>query len=89
MPLLKRIRRLLLWLLPTSLAGVGTLGIMLFRQALQADSGAVWLAGWVVAFVVGVPVSIVVLALAGAIRGHAGSRAIVPMAGEKIPGAGQ
>ena len=86
---LRQIRRILLILLPILLAVVVGLGVVVFRQAAHAGNGEAWAAAWVLAFVVGLPVTLVILALAGARQERAKMSRIVPFTGEKIPGAGQ
>ena len=86
---LRQIRRLLLMLLPLMLAMLVWLGVVLFRAAAHTGNGEAWAVAWMLAFVVGLPVTLVALAIAGAVQGHAGVSTIVPFAGEKIPGAGQ
>jgi hypothetical protein len=41
------------------------------------------------AFVVGLPIGLVILAVAGALQRQADLPGIIPATGEKIPGAGQ
>jgi hypothetical protein len=63
--------------------------VLLFRAAAHTGSGEAWAVAWMLAFVVGLPVTLVALAIAGAMQGHAGISTIVPFTGEKIPGVGQ
>jgi hypothetical protein len=86
---LRQIRRILLLLLPVLLAVVVGLGVVVFNEALHTGHGEAWAAAWVLAFVVGLPVTLVILALAGAMQAHARAPTIIPIVGEKIPGAGQ
>jgi hypothetical protein len=86
---LRQIRRILLMLLPILLAALVVLGMVVFREAMHAGRGEAWAAAWVLAFVVGLPVTLVLLAIAGAMQEHARISGIVPVTGEKIPGAGQ
>jgi hypothetical protein len=86
---LRQIRRILLMLLPILLTVLVGLGAVVFREAAHTGSGEAWAAAWVLAFVVGLPVTLVMLALAGAVQEHAKGSRIVPLMGEKIPGAGQ
>jgi hypothetical protein len=65
------------------------LGMAAFRQALSIGSAEVWLMAWVLAFVVGLPVLVVLLAVLGAAQLHPPRFRIIPFAGVKIPGAGQ
>jgi hypothetical protein len=86
---LRQIRRILLMLLPLMLAMPVGLGVLLFRAAAHAGNGEAWAVAWMLAFVVGLPVTLVALAIAGALQGHAGASRIVPFTGEKIPRVGQ
>jgi hypothetical protein len=45
--------------------------------------------GWVLAFLVGMPLLVLGLAIAGAVQNHRHWFGLVPNAGEKIPGMGQ
>jgi hypothetical protein len=86
---LRQIRRILLMLLPLMLAMPVGLGVLLFRAAAHTGNGEAWAVAWMLAFVVGLPVTLVALAIAGALQGHAGASRIVPFTGEKIPRVGQ
>jgi hypothetical protein len=86
---LRQIRRLLLLLLPVLLALVVGLGVVFFRVALHTGNGEAWAAAWMLAFVVGLPVTLVFLAIAGAMQAHARVSRVVPFPGEKIPKVGQ
>jgi hypothetical protein len=86
---LRQIRRILLMLLPLMLAMPVGLGVVLFLAAARTGNGEAWGVAWMLAFVVGLPVTMGALAIAGAMQGHAGGSRIVPFAGEKIPGVGQ
>lgn len=89
MPAPQRFRLALLPLVPAALAVLVWLGISAFREALAQGGGAAWLMAWALAFLVGMPVLVPVLALAGAAQRRAHRHPFVPNAGEKIPGAGQ
>jgi len=86
---LRQIRRILLMLLPLMLAMPVGLGVLLFRAAAHTGNGEALAVAWMLAFVVGLPVTLVALAIAGALQGHAGASRIVPFTGDKIPRAGQ
>ena len=86
---LRQIRRILLMLLPLMLTMPVGLGVLLFRAAAHAGNGEAWAVAWMLVFVVGLPVTLVALAIAGALQGHAGASRIVPFTGDKIPRAGQ
>jgi len=86
---LRQIRRILLMLLPLMLAMLVWLGVVLLRAAVHTGNGEAWAVAWMLAFVVGLPVALVALAIAGAMHGHVGASKIVPFTGEKIPGVGQ
>lgn len=89
MPAPQRLRLALLPLVPAALALLVWLGLSAFREALAQGGGAVWLMAWALAFLVGMPVLVLALALAGAAQKRARRRVFVPNAGEKIPGVGQ
>lgn len=72
-------------MLPPALFGLGWLGLVVFRQALQAGWRDALLAAWTLAFVVGLPIALVLLAVAGRTRQAPGSARIIPSAGGKIP----
>jgi hypothetical protein len=86
---LRQIRRILLMLLPLMLAMPVGLGVLLFRAAAHAGNGEAWAVAWMLAFVVGLPVTLVALAIAGAMQGHAGISTIVPFTGENFPETGK
>jgi hypothetical protein len=44
---------------------------------------------WVLALLVGMPLLVLVLAVAGAVQRHDLIRTLIPYSGENIPGAGQ
>ena len=79
----------LLPLLPISLAALVWLGSVAFRLALDAGAGEAMLMAWVLAFVVGLPVLIVLLAVIGALQAHHRGPRIIPIMGVKIPGVGR
>ena len=76
-------------LLAATLSVLVGLGMTAFRQALAVGSAEAWLMAWVLAFVVGLPVLVVLLAVLGAVQRYAPRLRIIPLAGVKIPGAGQ
>jgi len=93
----QRFRLAILPLLPVALAALVWLGISAFRAALAQGGDAVWLMAWVLAFLVGMPLLVLGLAVAGELQLH-GPRvrsalplpdAGIPNAGVKIPKAGQ
>ena len=65
------------------------LGLAAFRQALSVGSAETWLMAWMLAFVVGLPVLVVLLAVVGAAQRNASRFRIIPFMGVKIPAAGQ
>ena len=85
----QRIRLAFLPLLPAALAVLVWLGFSAFREALTQGGGAVWLMAWVLAFLVGMPLLVLFLAVAGALQTHGHRHWVIPHAGEKIPGTGQ
>lgn len=72
-------------LLPPALFVLGWLGLAAFRQAIGAGPGAALLMAWTLAFVVGLPVMLVLLAVTGRPRARRPGPAIVPLKGGKIP----
>ena len=85
----QRLRLAFLPLLPAALAVLVWLGFSALREALAQGGGAAWLMAWVLMFLVGMPLLVLVLAIAGALQ-HRGQRPwFVPNPGEKIPGTGQ
>ena len=65
------------------------LGFFAIGEAVGHGAGPAWLMVVVVAFLVGMPLLVLGLAVAGAVQRHDLIRAFVPNSGETIPGAGQ
>jgi hypothetical protein len=82
-------RKFSLAILPISLAALVWLGAIAFQLALDAGAAEAMLMAWVLAFIVGLPVLIVLLAVLGAAQAHARRSGIIPIVGVKIPGAGR
>ena len=89
MSLRRPLRILAALLLTVTLSVLVGLGMAAFRQALGLGSAEPWLMAWMLAFVVGLPVLVVLLAVLGAAQRFAPRLRIIPLAGVKIPGAGQ
>src|SRR5688500_3889096 len=89
MSLRRPLRILAALLLAATLSVLVGLGMAAFRQALTVGGGEAWLVAWVLAFVVGLPVLVVLLAVPGAAQRYALRVRIIPLVGGKIPGAGQ
>ena len=89
MSVVQRTRLFVLPLLIAELAVLGWLGFIAISQAIASDNGQAWLMAWVLAFLVGMPLLVLVLAVAGALQRHDLARSLVPYSGENIPGAGQ
>jgi hypothetical protein len=89
MPRSRTLRLLLLPLLPAGLAVLGWLGSAALAEGLRAGGSEAWLMAWVLAFLVGLPVLIVALAITGALQSRRPWAHIVPQSGEKIPRTGQ
>ena len=85
----QRIRLAFLPLLPVALAVLVWLGFSALREGLSLGGGEAWLMGWVLAFLVGMPLLVLGLAIAGAVQNHRHWLGLVPNAGEKIPEMGQ
>jgi hypothetical protein len=75
----------LLPLLPVALFVLACLGFVAFQQAHGAGRGMALLMGWTLVFVVVLPVSLVLLAVAGRPHPRRHGPAIVPSKGGKIP----
>jgi hypothetical protein len=82
-------RLLFLALLPAGLAVLAWLGIALFDEALARGGLDLWLTLWLLAFLVGLPALVVVLAVAGTLQAQRRWHRIVPNTGKNIPGAEQ
>lgn len=89
MSLRRPFRILAALLLAVTLLLLVGLGMTAFRQALALGSAETWLMAWMLAFVVGLPVLVVLLGALGAAQRNATQWRIVPLMGVKIPGAGQ
>jgi hypothetical protein len=85
----QRIRLAFLPFLPIALAVLVWLGFSALREGLALGGGEAWLMGWVLAFLVGMPLLVLGLAVAGAVQTHGHRFGLVPNPGEKIPEAGQ
>ena len=85
----QRLRLALLPLLPAALAVLAWLGFAALREALAQGGGAAWLMAWVLAFLVGMPVLMLGLAVAGALQARGWHLRVIPNAGVKIPRTGQ
>ena len=72
-------------LLPCALFALGWLGLTAFHQAIGAGPGTALMMAWTLAFVVGLPVALVVLAVTGRPRARRAGPAIIPPKGGKIP----
>ena len=82
---LRPLQAALLPLLPFALLVLGWLGLAAFHQALGSGRGAALMMAWTLAFVVGLPVALVLLAVTGRPRAHRHGPAIIPPKGGKIP----
>jgi uncharacterized membrane protein YedE/YeeE len=82
---LRPLHAALLPLLPVALFVLGWLGLTSFQQTLGAGRGLELMMGWTLVFVVGLPISLVVLAVAGRPHPRRHGPAIVPSKGGKIP----
>ena len=72
-------------LLPVALFALGWLGLTAFHQAVGAGRGAALMMAWTLAFVVGLPAALVLLAVTGRPRARRSGPAIIPPKGGKIP----
>ena len=82
-------RLALLPLLPIARAALAWLGFVAIRESMLNGGGVAWLMAWVLAFLVGMPLLVLGLAIAGAAQRHTLARNLVPYSGETIPGAGR
>lgn len=85
----QRLRLSFLPLLPIAVAVLAWLGFIALREAFSSGNGQVWLMAWVLAFLVGMPLLVLGLAVAGAAQRHELGRMLIPNSGEKIPRTGQ
>ena len=69
----------------SALAGLAFLAL---REAMALGTGEAWLMAWMLAFVVGLPLSLPVLGLARWWQSLGRSARVVPHSGEKVPCAG-
>lgn len=75
-------------LVPITLVVVAVLlrlALISLQQALHAGVGEALMMAWVLFFVVGLPVLLLTVPLAGAFQAHRSRSGIVPHAGVKIP----
>jgi len=82
------LRLLRLALLPITLVAVAVLlrlALISLQQALRAGVGEVLMMAWVLFFVVGLPLLLLAVPLAGVIHVRRARTGIVPHAGVKIP----
>jgi hypothetical protein len=82
---LRPVHAALLPLLPVALFVLGWLGLTSFRQVLGGGHGVELMMGWTLVFVVGLPISLVLLAVAGRPHPRRHGPAIIPSKGGKIP----
>jgi len=82
---LRPVHAALLPLLPVALFVLGWLGLTSFRQVLGGGHGLELMMGWTLVFVVGLPISLVLLAVAGRPHPRRHGPAIIPSKGGKIP----
>ncbi|HKN78071.1 MAG TPA: hypothetical protein VJW16_02810 [Lysobacter sp.] len=85
----QKARLAVLPLLPIALGVLAWLGFVAIRESILNGGGVAWLMAWVLAFLVGMPLLVLGLAVAGAAQRHTLARDLVPYSGETIPGAGQ
>ena len=85
----RTLRLAVLPLLTLAVGALAWLGFVMLRESFSRGFDGTWLLVWVLAFLVGMPLLILGLAIAGAVQRHELSRILVPYSGETIPGAGQ
>jgi hypothetical protein len=89
---MSRSRSIVRWsLLPLAAAGLYALdlAVRLMTQALDAGTRESLLVAWLLAFVVGLPMLLAGLVVAGRMGTWVRQHQIIPDSGENIPGAGQ
>lgn len=72
-----------------ALSVLAWIAVIAFRQAVATGIAEVWMMAWVLAFVLGLPLLMLLLPAAGALLARIARSGTIPLAGEKIPGAGQ
>ena len=75
--------------LPIAVGALAWLGFVMLRESVARGFDGTWLLVWVLAFLVGMPLLVLGLAIAGAAQRHELSRILIPYSGDTIPGAGQ
>jgi len=68
-----------------AVAGLAWVAFTALKSAQETGNQDLLLMGWVLTFVVGVPVLIAILPLAGVVQARAAKRRTVPNTGQKIP----
>ena len=76
-------------LMMIAMSALIVLAAIVFRQGLSEGAEEAWMLAWVLAFTVALPTAMLVLPAVGALLSHHTRREIIPLTGEKIPGAGQ
>ena len=85
---MRRLHPVHLVLLPSAIlavAGLVWVAVTALKSANEAGNKDLLLMGWVLAFVVGLPLLIAILPLAGAVQARATKRRTIPNMGQKIP----
>lgn len=85
---MRRLHPVHLVLLPSAIlavAGLVWVAVTALKSANEAGNQDLLLMGWVLAFVVGLPLLIAILPLAGAVQARATKHRTVPNMGQKIP----
>jgi hypothetical protein len=80
-----RLRLILAPILSIGMIALFCLGFLLFGQAVALGRSEALMMAWVLAFVVGLPATMLLLAAAGAWSTHRPRRSILPNTGVKIP----
>lgn len=78
--------------LPVMLAAMAVLvgiALVVFQQGLAAGPDEFWMLAWVLAFVLALPGAMLLLPVVGALLRAATRQETIPLAGVKIPNAGQ
>lgn len=69
------------------------LAVVVFRQGLSQGPEEAWMLAWVLAFTIALPAAMLLMPAISAVLAHYTRddkrHAIIPRAGEKVPGAGQ
>lgn len=72
-----------------ALAGVLGLAVIALKQAIHAGAAEAWMMAGILAVVVGLPLAMILLPVAGWLQRQARRTGFVPNTGENVPGVGR